>query len=82
MLSHGVLAHGNAKVDRWCELARHCSRPGDVLIPTSPSLGFLCYKGKMITASPAIAARRILREQASAQLQLRAAQGKLVSLRN
>jgi len=75
-----ALVNGNAKVDQWCETARLLSKPDDVKIPSSRSIAFLCYKGRMITASPAAATRRILRDQATAQLRLLTVQGGIPSL--
>ena len=40
-----ALAQSNAKVDRWCTLARPCPSPADVRIPSSPLFAFVCYMG-------------------------------------
>jgi hypothetical protein len=55
-------------------------KPDDVMIPSSPLLAFLCYQGRMITAAPATATRRILRNQATARMRLCSVQGKIAFL--
>jgi hypothetical protein len=71
-----ALVHGNTKVDLWCERARLLPMPDDVKIPSSPCIAFLCYQGRMITASPDTATRRILRDQATARMRLLLSTGK------
>ena len=76
-----VITEGNDAQDRYCCSVNANPKPPDVWLPSGGPFAFLCKDGRMVTRTPNLFVRGLLRSKSSVAMATRRTQGYLATLR-
>ena len=76
-----VITEGNDAQDRYCCSVNANPKPPDVWLLSCGPFAFLCKDGRMVTRTPSLFVRGLLRSQSSAAMATKSTQGYLATLR-